>query len=34
MELGSVKKYVKKGFLDEMELRRMFENKDTRNELS
>ena len=31
MELKSIKNYVKKGFLDEMELRKMFEEKETKN---
>lgn len=34
MELKSIKNYVKKGFLDEMELRKMFEEKETKSQLS
>lgn len=34
MELKSIKNYVKKGFLDEMELRKMFEEKETKNQLT
>ena len=33
MDLSCIKKYVKKGFLDELELKRMFEQTDTKNQL-
>lgn len=33
-ELNCVKTFVKKGFLDEFELKQMFENADTKKQLS